>query len=72
MNNQEIQDLIQKFIRNDFLSRSPKTVLKGDDSLFEKGVIDSTGVWRPVAYIERQFGFRVEDEELIPENLELY
>jgi len=44
--------------------------LRDDDSFLEKGIIDSTGVLELVAFIEENFGIKVEDEELIPENLD--
>lgn len=34
------------------------------------GVIDSTGVLELVSYLEERFGIKVEDEEMIPDNLE--
>ena len=40
------------------------------DSFLEKGIIDSTGVLELVSFIEATYGFRVEDEELVPENLD--
>ncbi len=66
----DIESEIKTFLNDNFLNRLPATVLKGDDSLLENSVIDSTGVLEMVAFIERKFGFRVEDEELIPENLD--
>ena len=41
-----------------------------DDSFLENGIIDSTGVLELVTFIEESFGFKVEDEEIIPENLD--
>ena len=44
--------------------------LVDDESMLEKGIIDSTGVLELVAFIESTFEIKVEDEELIPENLD--
>ena len=44
--------------------------LKDDDSFLEKGIIDSTGVLELVGLLETHFRFKVEDEDLIPENLD--
>jgi len=44
--------------------------LTDDDSFLEKGIIDSTGVLELVAYLESTHGIKVEDEELIPDNLD--
>ncbi|HDO31227.1 MAG TPA: acyl carrier protein, partial [Desulfobacteraceae bacterium] len=39
-------------------------------SFLDKGIIDSTGVLELVEWLEDEFGVPVEDEELLPENLD--
>lgn len=63
------QEIIRKFLYENFIL-DEKDPLKDEDSLLEKGVIDSTGVLELVAFIEEKYGITVEDEELIPENLD--
>jgi len=70
MQNTEIQGIMKKFIQDTFLDRTPNKTLNNEQSLFENGVIDSTGVLEMVAFIEKKFVFRVEDEELVPNNLD--
>lgn len=41
-----------------------------DESFLERGIIDSTGVLELVGFLERRFGVRVEDHELVPANLD--
>jgi acyl carrier protein len=61
---------IKKFVISNFL-KGDKSIALRDDSLFiEEGIIDSVGVLELVAFIEEIFGFRVEDEEMVPENLD--
>jgi len=64
-----IREAIRNFIFENFILDAEDN-LKDDDSLLEKGVIDSTGVLELVAFIEEKYGFTVEDEELVPENLD--
>jgi len=66
----DIRTKVKEFIKENFLLDSDCKTLQDKDSLFEKGVIDSTGVLELVSFIEVTFGFRVEDEELIPDNLD--
>ena len=40
------------------------------ESLLESGTVDSTGVMELVAFIEETFGVDVDDEDLVPENLD--
>lgn len=44
--------------------------LSVDDSFLEKGIIDSTGVLELVSFLEEEFNIKVENEELLPDNLD--
>jgi acyl carrier protein len=44
--------------------------LHGDDSFIETGIIDSTGILQLVEFVEQEFGVKVDDEDLVPENLD--
>lgn len=61
---------IRNFIIENFLFGDAGNGFGETDSLLEKGIIDSTGVLELVAHLEETYGFKVEDEELIPENLD--
>jgi acyl carrier protein len=39
-------------------------------SFLESGIIDSTGILELVAFLEKTYGIHVNDEELVPENLD--
>lgn len=41
-----------------------------DDSFLEKGIIDSTGVLELVSHLETSYGIEVNDDELLPVNLD--
>lgn len=63
-------DAIRAFIFENFLFDVNNNGLQNDDSLLAKGIIDSTGVLELVEWLEDKFGITVEDEELVPENLD--
>jgi acyl carrier protein len=65
-----LQEQIRNFIVENFLFGDASNGLGDTDSLLDKGIIDSTGVLELVSYLENNFGIRVEDEELVPENLD--
>ncbi len=67
---QNIQNQIVHFITSNFLFDDSKNNIGIEDSLLETGVIDSTGVLELVAFIEETYGIKVEDEEIVPENLD--
>jgi acyl carrier protein len=44
--------------------------LTNETSFLEQGIVDSTGVLELVAHLEKTYGIKVKDEELIPDNLD--
>lgn len=44
--------------------------LADNDSLLDKGIIDSTGVLELVAHLEKTFAIKIDNDELLPENLD--
>jgi acyl carrier protein len=66
----EIESTIRAFIGQNFLFGQGADTLIGTDSFMEKGILDSTGVLELIAFLEQQFGVTVQDEELVPENLD--
>jgi acyl carrier protein len=41
-----------------------------EDSFLDKGIIDSTGILEIIMFLEEQFGIKVADSEMLPENLD--
>ena len=60
---------IRKFIIDKFYVASP-AALSDDASLLDEGIMDSTGVLEVITFIEGSFGLHVEDEEMLPDNLD--
>ena len=60
---------LREFIKETFLF-GQETAFSDGDSFLEMGIIDSTGVLELVAFLETRFGIKIEDEELVPENLD--
>ena len=65
-----IQSEIRNFVAENFLFGEDPESLQNDDSFLETGIIDSTGVLELVAFIEDQHHVEVDDDELVPENLD--
>ncbi len=65
----EHKQTIRDFVIENFLFGEANG-LKDDTSFLEEGIIDSTGILELVTFIEDEFSITVEDEELIPENLD--
>lgn len=65
----DVNTTIRSFIIENFLFEEDEK-LKEDTSFLESGIIDSTGILELVTFLEETYGISVEDEELIPENLD--
>ncbi|MBN1418799.1 MAG: acyl carrier protein [Planctomycetes bacterium] len=65
-----VEDEIRRFLRENFLFEDGEGSLTNTDSFLEKGIIDSTGILEVVTFVEEKYGIHVEDDELIPENLD--
>ena len=60
---------IRQFIIQNFLFGQDQDL--GDGSSFlENGIIDSTGVLELVAHLEEVYDVKVQDDELVPDNLD--
>jgi acyl carrier protein len=69
MQTTDIQSEIYQFIVNNFMFGQADG-LRNDESLLQRGVIDSTGVLELVSYLQDNFNITVEDSEIVPANLE--
>jgi len=61
---------LRQFIVDNFLFGKADAPLASSDSLLERGIIDSTGVLELVGFLEQKYGITIQDEELVPENLD--
>lgn len=65
----EVAENVRQFIIENFLFDEDEN-LKEDTSFLENGIVDSTGILELVTFLEETYGITVEDEELVPENLD--
>jgi acyl carrier protein len=65
-----VREILREFIATKFLPSTGKENFDDEDSFMEKGILDSTGVLELLEFMEEQFGFGVEDDEIIPDNLD--
>jgi acyl carrier protein len=64
------RQIIRGFVRKNFLKEDRHKNFDDGISFIDGAIIDSVGVLELVAFLEETFGFRVEDEEMVPENLD--
>ena len=61
---------LRTFIIDNFMFGENAASLANNDSFLDKGIIDSTGVLELVSFIQDEYKIVIEDEELIPDNLD--
>jgi acyl carrier protein len=61
---------IKNFIIENFIIDESTATLDNDQSFLESGIIDSTGILELVSFLEEHYTIKIEDEELIPGNLD--
>lgn len=67
---QSIETAIRQFVIENFLFGREEASLTADASFLENGFIDSTGVLELVSFLEKTYFIKVNDEEIVPENLD--
>jgi acyl carrier protein len=61
---------LREFIVENFLYGQEDEQLSNSASLLALGIIDSTGVMELVNFLEQRYQITIDDEELIPANLD--
>jgi len=64
-----VESKIREYIAENFLF-GDASQLDPDESFLDKGIIDSTGILEIIMFLEEQFGVKVADNEMLPENLD--
>ena len=63
---------LRRFITDNFLfgDASGRFAFTDDDSFQERGIVDSTGVLELVCHLQERYAITIEDDDLIPDNLD--
>jgi acyl carrier protein len=64
-----VEARVREFITEFFYVSDPAS-LTDDLSLIDSGLVDSTGMMDVIVFLESEYEFHVEDDEMVPENLE--
>ena len=65
----DIAQKVREFIQENFYAANNPD-LTDDASLLDLGIVDSTGILEIVAFLEDEFDIVIEDDEMLPENLD--
>lgn len=65
-----ILENLENILRTEVAVDLAKESLGADENLLEQGIIDSLGIMKLIIFIEKAFGIKVPDEDVVPENFE--
>ncbi len=68
MSREEIEKQIRNYLAGNFLHG--RTDALAGDTVLLGNIIDSTGTLELIAFLQKNFSIRVDDDDMIPENLD--
>jgi len=70
--NADVAAGIEEYIRDEFMApqgRAGETWTR-ETSLFRSGILDSFGLLELVTFLEKRYGIKIHDEDMVPENFD--
>ncbi len=67
---EDIKTNLREYIVENFLFGDTETAFTDDDSFMEEGILDSTGILDIISHVEATFNIKIDDDEILPENLD--
>jgi acyl carrier protein len=61
---------IEKALLTEIAVGLDKKSLSPDEDLLEQGIIDSLGLMKLVDFMEKNFGIKIIDEDIVPDNFQ--
>jgi acyl carrier protein len=61
---------LRRFVVDNFMFGQAQAGFSNDDSFLDNGIVDSTGVLELVAFLEEKYAITIQDQELVPDNLD--
>ena len=71
-NGNDVKSIVKDFVVNNYLYGKETVPLADDTSFLDGGIISSTGVLELIDFLEEEFTIRIENHEVIPENLDSF
>ncbi len=64
------REKIKNYILENFLFTNDLNAVEDDTSFLRAGIVDSTGILEIISFIEEEYQIQVQDDEVVPENLD--
>ena len=66
----DVQERVRLYLIENFLMGDSELAIQADTSFIDTGIVDSVGFIEIIAFLEESYGIVIEDEEMVPENLD--
>lgn len=66
----DVAQVINAHIVKEFMFDDLQATLDNDQHLVEHGIIDSLGIFVLIAFLEKEFGVRIQPEDVVVQNFE--
>ncbi len=66
----DVKATVRAYVLDNFLMGDSGAKLADEQSFLDHHIIDSTGFIELVTFLEATYGIQIQDEEMIPENLD--
>jgi acyl carrier protein len=66
----DIKAEVRRYVEDNFIMGAKAARLADGDSFIERHILDSTGFLELITHLEETYGIKVDDEEMVPENLD--
>ena len=66
----DLEQTIKDYIVKEFMFDNPQAALTDDQALMEEGIIDSLGIFTLIAFIEQQFGVKIDPTDVVVDNFQ--
>ncbi len=67
---EDIKQVVREFIVENFLFGDDSVNFSEEESLMDRGLIDSTGILELITFLEEKYNIKVDNDEIYPENLD--
>ncbi len=66
----DVKERVRGFIVGELMHQDHQKSVGDDDSLLERGILDSLGLVKLLTFLEQEYRFVLPDEEVIPDHFE--
>ena len=66
----DVKERVRGFIVGELMHQDAQAAVGDDDSLLERGILDSLGLVKLLTFLEQEYRIVLPDEEVIPDHFE--